>query len=94
MSEKMSDEQINKIAQALAAKLAQPGGPGLLGCGSASSTQYYYCSSTYSCGSYYGCGGAADFACWTFTCHDQFRCYGIYGGCLRTFDCQNLYSEG
>ena len=91
MSEKMTDEQIDKIAQALAAKLAEPAGRGLLGCGSASSSQYYECTGTYNCSSYYECGGAADFSCVRFACHDDFGC-ALGFGCITTFDCEGRYT--
>ena len=93
MSEKMTDEQIDKIAQALAAKLAEPGGAKLLGCGSASSSQYYGCTSgSYSCSSYYECGGANSFMCTRFSCHDDFWCDTAFG-CITTFDCEGSYTE-
>jgi hypothetical protein len=93
MSEKMTDEQIDKIAQALAAKLAEPGGGKLLGCGSASSSQYYSCNTgTYSCSSYYECGGAASFSCTRFDCYDNFHCVGDRWNCVTTFNCSHTYS--
>ena len=93
MSEKMSDEQIDKIAQALAAKLAEPGGGKLLGCGSVSSSQYYDCSGTYSCSSYYECGGAEWFRCSNFTCNDDFKCTNDNYGCYGTFRCSHTYNS-
>ena len=93
MSSKMSEEEINKIAQALAAKLAEPAGPALLGCGSVSSSQYYDCSGTYRCSSGgYECGGAEWFACSNFTCDDYFRCTNDRYGCYGTFRCDHTYN--
>ena len=86
MSNKMTDEQINKIAQAIAAKLAEPAGQKLLGCGSSSSSLGYSCwtGGSYAC-SPYECGGAGWFRCPTsFTCvtsidcDDKFECGGYY----------------
>jgi hypothetical protein len=83
MANNMTDEQIEKIAQAIAAKIGEPGGPAILGCGSASSTQNYSCPGTsYSCTSgIYECGGAGTFSCpRRFSC-TEFRCDN------RMFDC-------
>jgi len=87
MNNKMSDEQINKIAQAIAAKIAEPGGNKLLGCGSASSTQRYQCSVTaYAC-SGYECGGAAEFYCYEgHMCGGNFDCYTNFT-CRSGFSC-------
>jgi len=92
MAEKMTDEQINKIAQALAAKLAEPGGNKLLGCGSASSSQHYDCRADYRCSSYYECGGAEWFSCDFFTCNDDFKCTRNQHTCYGTFRCSRTYS--
>jgi len=81
MNNKMNDEEINKIAQAIAAKIAEPGGNKLLGCGDASSSQNYQCSSSYQCNNDYECGGAGRFWCsnghrcgWMFDCYTSFQC--------------------
>ena len=89
----MKDEQIDKIAQAIAAKLAEPGGKKLLGCGDASSSQYYQCSATYSCSSYYECGGAAGFNCTDFDCNDDFYCANNRYVCTGNFRCYGSYTE-
>ena len=88
----MKDKDIDTIAKAIAAKIGEPAGNKLLGCGSASSSEYYYCSTTYSCSSYYECGGAADFHCWTFTCDTDFSCDNGFV-CLDSFDCEASYTE-
>ena len=94
MAEKMTDEQIDKIAQALAAKLAEPGGAKLLGCGSVSSSQRYDCPSTgYRCsgGGGYECGGAGTFNCNEFVCESpRFRC-ADYFNCGNHFFCWGEY---
>ncbi|MBN2207839.1 MAG: hypothetical protein JW759_00865 [Candidatus Coatesbacteria bacterium] len=70
----MDEKGIDKIAQTIAAKLAEPGGNQLLGCGSASSTQQHQCY-TYNCsGTSYECGGAGLFQCGTFRCYTDFTC--------------------
>jgi hypothetical protein len=86
MAKQLSDEQIDKIAQALAGKLAEHAGPAPLGCGSASSTTPYRCyTSGFECMSgTYECGGAAQFRCgsstgnlfncWDFNCYTNFVC--------------------
>jgi len=77
----MKDKDINKIAEAIAAKLGEPGGQKLLGCGDASSTQTYNCSgSSYQC-SYYECGGAGQ-----FRCSNSHRCGGTFN-CYTNFTC-------
>ncbi|MBN2209731.1 MAG: hypothetical protein JW759_10610 [Candidatus Coatesbacteria bacterium] len=92
MSNKLNDEQINKIAETLAAKLAEPGGDKLLGCGSVSSTERYDCSGTYNCSSYYECGGDAWFRCSSFTCESNFKCTNDRYGCYGTFRCSSTYN--
>jgi len=91
----MKDKEIDKIAQAIAAKLGEPGGPGVLGCGDASSTQNYDCSNYYCDGDTYECGGAGYFHCaeyyyfrcsYTFSCDSTFRC-GWYFTCRGNVDC-------
>jgi hypothetical protein len=86
MSNKMSDEQINRIADAIAAKIGEPGGKQLLGCGSASNSMEFDCNATgsYAC-SPYRCGGAGWFRCpssftcaTTFDCNTKFSCSGYY----------------
>jgi len=96
MNNKMNDEEINKIAQAIAAKIAEPGGNKLLGCGSASSTQRYQCSTAYQCNSGYECGGAAEFYCYNghrcgngFYCYTNFTCQTSGGG----FSCNLHYNS-
>jgi len=99
MAEKMSEEQINKIAQAIAAKLAEPGGNQLLGCGSASSTQQYSCRPNYICsGSGYECGGNTPFNCGgsgsgAFSCVTSFACKVPFSqfDCTHQFDCSGSY---
>ena len=92
MSNNMTDEQINKIAQAIAAKIGEPGRPVMLGCGDASSSQYYQCSGGYNCATY-ECGGAAqfncsyDFRCNRFNCHGNFSCYSS-----SAFSCASSYT--
>ena len=81
----MKYKDIDKIAQAIAAKLAEPDGNQLLGCGSASSSQEHRCyDSSYSCSQGYECGGAGYFYCQalTFSCSDLFSCYSNYS-CYR-----------
>ncbi|MBN2209729.1 MAG: hypothetical protein JW759_10600 [Candidatus Coatesbacteria bacterium] len=91
MAKNLTDEQINKIAETLAAKLAEPGGPAPLGCGSASGSEYYYCSgSSYNCSGSYECG-VGGFSCRTFTCRNDFGCDQGFG-CITTFDCQARYT--
>ena len=85
INKKMDDKEIEKIAQAIAAKLAEPPGNRLLGCGSASNSTGHFCSGNYSC-STYECGGAGLFGCigssyrctGVFKCYDGFYCSGIY----------------
>ena len=73
----MKSEEIDKIAEAIAAKIGQASGPVLLGCGDASSSQTYRCSSNHICYSDYECGGAGVFNCaYGFYCHGYFRCEG------------------
>ncbi|HUT05016.1 MAG TPA: hypothetical protein VM163_14130 [bacterium] len=73
----MKDKDIDKIAQAIAAKIGEPGGPVILGCGDASSSQDYRCSDTYICYDDYECGGAGVFNCgYGFYCHGYFDCEG------------------
>ena len=88
----MKDKDIDTIAKAIAAKIGEPGGNKILGCGSASSSEYYHCD-TYSCSSYYECGGAATFNCADFTCHDNFRCVDERYSCVGRFNCYATYSE-
>ena len=93
MNNKMNDEEINKIAQAIAAKIAEPGGPALLGCGDASSSQSYSCSSgSYQCGGSYECGGAGQFRCaLSFRCIMDFDCRSNFQ-CSSYFDCATHYN--
>ena len=89
----MKDEEIDKIAQAIAAKLAEPGGSGLLGCGSASSTQNYDCSGNYNCRPY-ECGGAGSFRCHNFDCRNYFYCDPSGFACTDVlFQCSGLFRE-
>ena len=83
MNKKMDDQEIEKIAQAIAAKLAEPRGIQPLGCGSASSPADFYCTPTgsYACNGY-RCGGPG----W-FTCPASFRC-------VTTFDCDPRFECG
>jgi len=77
----MEDKDIEKIAQAIAAKLAERAGNRLLACGDASSTGTFECGN-YGCGSGgYECGGAGRFNC------DGFQCSGSSG----TFECRGSY---
>ena len=79
----MKDTDIERIAEAIAAKIGEPGGAQLLGCGDASSSQNYTCreAASYVCERDYECGGAGEFNCRPyyggFTCHSggYFRCY-------------------
>ena len=83
----MDDKEIEKIAQAIAAKIAEPGGNQLLGCGSASSTSDYracYSGSNFTCSSY-ECGGAGNFRCGSATGYPQF-------GCTINFDCYTNFT--
>ena len=94
MTDKMSDEQINKIAQAIAAKIGEPGGPAILGCGSASSSSGYDCGQHTCNGTSYECGGAARHRCGYYNCYaDSFSC-GIGFLCAYSFYCSNEYSGG
>jgi len=93
MANNMTDEQINKIAQAIAAKLAQRAGPVILGCGDASSSQSYTCQ-TYGCDRY-ECGGAGKFTCGYpgFMCGDYFWCYSNFEcSAGATFICLDRYN--
>ena len=88
----MDDKEIEKIAQAIAAKIAEPGGPGLLGCGSTSNSTGYYCSGTYSC-STYECGDPGGFGCIgsSYRCTGTFKCYnGFY--CTGSYSCTGSYN--
>ena len=93
----MEEKDIDRIAQAIAAKIAEPGGPALLGCGSASSTQRFGCSSgsIYYCrGTKYECGGAAHFGCQSaFYCEQDFHCDSDFT-CQHpeSFHCSGSYS--
>ena len=89
----MKKEEIERIAQAIAAKLGEPGANQLLGCGDASSTQNYSCpGATYGCGSGgYECGGAGYFTCNVFVCAYGFECYTEFT-CTGTFDCTSSYN--
>ena len=91
----MKKEEIEKIAQAIAAKLGEPGGNKLLGCGDASSSESYSCTSTsgYDCSGSYECGGAARFRCDYFTCQNTFYCAGQRVDCIFSFDCEGSYSD-
>jgi len=89
----MKDKDIDTIAKAIAAKLGEPGGSKLLGCGSASSSDYFDCTSLYNCSSYYECGGANSFVCWYFDCDDNFRCVHARYTCVGDFDCHATYTE-
>jgi len=90
----MKEKDIDKIAQAIAAKLGEAGGPVVLGCGDASSSQQYSCDTgSYSC-SYYECGGAGNFDCArSFRCSMDFDCYTDFDCSGSTFDCHNRYNE-
>ena len=96
MANNMTDEQIEKIAQAIAAKIGEPGGPAILGCGSASNTQGYFCQSNpYNCNTSYECGGASYFYCggsygW-FYCRGTFKCYSNYT-CYSSVSCSGTYN--
>jgi len=84
----MDDKEIEKIAQAIAAKIAEPGANKLLGCGDASSSQNYNCSSAnYNCSSY-ECGGAGNFTCGTAGSF-QHRC-SLTFDCRSNFTCNNF----
>ena len=91
----MKDTDIERIAEAIAAKLGEPGGAQLLGCGDASSSEDYTCDGrSYSC-SYYECGGAGQFTCdvyLAFRCSMDFDCYSNFD-CRTTFDCAYRYNE-
>ena len=92
----MKNEEVNKIAEAIAAKIGEGDADQLLGCGSASNeSSYHACNGTgmYSCNTY-ECGGAADFTCGysTFACN-VFRCYGGLFNCTGHFECAGNYSE-
>ncbi|MBN2207840.1 MAG: hypothetical protein JW759_00870 [Candidatus Coatesbacteria bacterium] len=92
----MDDKGIDKIAQAIAAKIGEKGAPVVLGCGSASSTEYYRCSDNFRCrGSAYECGGAGTFYCYgyfnceasRFYCYSDFTCYtGAYFYCGSNYN--------
>jgi len=88
----MQKEDINKIAEAIAAKIGQPDGPVVLGCGDASSSTNYYCPTSFSC-STYECGGAAQFACIgnTYRCTGAFKCYTGFN-CTGRFSCTGTYN--
>ena len=95
----MDDKEIEKIAQAIAAKLGEPPGNQLLGCHLASSSQAYRCTSTsdFTCsGSWYECGGQGLFDCYYyFFCRNSFSCFNTSNGrfnCEYWFDCQGTYS--
>ena len=97
MTKNMTDEQIDKIARAIAAKIGEPGGPVVLGCGSASATGDYNCSA-YTCSTSYQCGGAGYFTCggsstW-FNCRDAFKCYSYFTcyGSGSHFICSGTYN--
>ena len=88
----MKDEQINKIAEAIAAKLAEPGGNKLLGCGSASSSEYYRCENFVCERQPYECGGAGDFHCPNFRCRGlEFDCHSRFY-CMQEFYCDSTYN--
>jgi len=88
----MDDEEIEKIARAIAAKIGEPGGPAMLGCGSASSSQPYNCSGSYTCsGSSYTCGGAGQFMCAAFRCDQYFYCYNNFT-CTSSVYCMGRYN--
>jgi hypothetical protein len=94
MSDKMNDEEIDKIARAIAAKIGEPGGPAILGCGDASSSQSYTCNNNFVCNSgIYECGGAGPFRCTPgFSC-TTFRCYSDFGcGNPSGFSCPSNYN--
>jgi len=87
----MKDKEIDKIAQAIAAKLGEPGGPGVLGCGDASSSENYSCDYDYSCDDY-ECGGAGFFRCINlFECNTEFECYSDFN-CYAGFHCAYHYN--
>jgi len=88
----MKDRDIDKIAEAIAAKLGEAGGPVVLGCGDASSSQNYNCDTgSYSC-TYYECGGAGEFRCVSsFRCGDTFDCRTDFS-CDSDFDCLYDYN--
>ena len=93
--ETMNEEGVDKIAEAIAAKLAEEGANQPLGCGSASNPGNYGCTTQYDCaGSSYECGGAGRFNCmdW-FDCHSgtTFSCDSRFE-CSVTFYCEGTYS--
>jgi hypothetical protein len=75
----MRPHEIERIAQAVCAGLAQASAPvAPAGCGSFSNTQAYSCSS-YDCSANYECGGVAEFACGQgFSCPEGFFCSCVY----------------
>lgn len=75
----MRPHEIERIAQAVTAGLAQSPEPRApAGCGSFSSTLQFACPS-YSCSSVYECGGVAEFSCGqTFSCPEGFFCSCVY----------------
>jgi len=98
MANNMTDEQIEKIAQGIAAKIGGPGGPAILGCGDASSSQNYSCDDGYECKNYYECGGAGRFDCpnttRVFNCDDDFNCYSRFTcGNQYVFNCYGKYNS-
>ena len=93
MTNNMTDEQIEKIAQAIAAKMAKPGGPVILGCGDSSSSQNYDCGQGgYDCWGIYECGGAGSFNCLRYNdCHQGFQCYSAFT-CPSYHSCSGPYN--
>ena len=89
----MKKEEIDKIAKAIAAKLAEPAGNRVLGCGSASSSENHGChSGTYSCDTY-ECGGQGASGCTDFDCNDHFDCVSGVWACTGHFNCYGSYSD-
>jgi len=89
----MKDTDIDRIAEAIAAKLGEPGGAQLLGCGDASSSQTYSCTGYHDCNRNYECGGAGRFECsTTFRCVTGFECDSNFY-CIDHFGCRRRYNE-
>ena len=87
----MKQNDIDRIAASIAARIGDPEGAKLLGCGNASSSQSYQCSSsTYYCTSGYECGGAGRFYCpYFFSCTTSFDCDSAFDCGTSNFYCGN-----
>jgi len=92
----MRGKDIDTIAKAIAAKLGEPGGNKILGCGSASSTRSYECGGGFTCsstGDRFECGGAGEFDCiyhhfaceYDFSYDSEFDCHGIDNFSCRAY---------